>query len=388
MCDTSIFLRLGLGEGGETLIREGENSNTPPPPPLCETLVAPSSIKLIVTFLVLLLHVCTDSSSSPRDNLSPRTGSDVAREIKDFENRFSDLVFKVRMEIQDEVEERQTPYELCATRIRLQNDLTSLPASIRADHYEFIMESIDTISEAKSVHKIFNYLNLYWSFIDCNLLEHLIRKFGSEGLQAQMTSYIADLVRFRKSTTVAQFAKYWPKFGDKKDPPPHFSELKAKLPADPSCCTLEYVENLRIAFCREFLLSKSALVLAGVNSGSVVVVWYVPSSISPVLSAKLKYYRGTIFQDYGVMELYLGSESFNNLCGIQRQAEARQGCSTELEQVSAVFSYCREAVTVTVEPQFSGHQWHFVQYSEVHLSQGCMITYRGFVSIGDVEVSL
>ncbi len=214
----------------------------------------------------LVLLLCTGSFSSPRDDrltMSPKTDSDVAREIGDLHNRFSDLVCKVRLEIEDDIERRRTSHKRWV--IKLQNGLFQLPPNIEPDHYEFLKENLDTISENRSVDKFFNYLNLYWSFIDFNLLEYLISKFGSEGLQAQMASYVADLVRFRKSTTVSQFAKHmhWPKFGGKKDPPPHFSELIAKLPDDPSSCTLEYVEELRMHFCREFFLSKSALVLAG-----------------------------------------------------------------------------------------------------------------------------
>ncbi len=206
-----------------------------------------------------------------------------------------------------------------------------LPATIRPDHFEFVQESLNTISKAEKFHEIFLYLNLYWSFIDCNLLEYLISKFGSEGLQAQMASYVADLVIFRNSTTVAQFAKHWSNVGSKKDPPPHFSELRAKLPDDPSSYTLEYVENLRIDFCREFFLSRSALVLAGVNPGSVVVVWYVPSSITPRLSVDLSSYKGKLFQGYGVTELHLDSESFDVLCGTKTKTEARQYSSAGLE---------------------------------------------------------
>ncbi len=144
--------------------------------------------------------------------------SDVATEIKDFESRFSDLIDDLQMEIEDE----QAPRALR----KLQTKLSCLPATIRADHYEFVQENLETFSNAESVHKIFMYLDLYWSFIDCNLLEHLISKFGSEGLQAQMDSYVADLVRFRESTTVSQFAKHWPSVGGRKTPLRTFPSLK------------------------------------------------------------------------------------------------------------------------------------------------------------------
>ncbi len=314
--------------------------------------VAPSSIKFVIALHVLLLH--TGSSSSPRDDLltvSPKTDSDVGREIEDLHNRFSDLVCKVRFEIEDDIERRRTSHKRWV--IKLQNGLFQLPPNIEPDHYEFLKENLDTISENKSVDKFFNYLNLYWSFIDCNLLEYLISKFGSEGLQAQMASYVTDLVRFRKSTTVSQFAKHWPKFGGKKDPPPHFSELKAKLPDDPSSCTLEYVEKLRIAFCREFFLSRSALVLAGVNPGSVVVVWYVPSSITPRLSVDLSKYEGKLFHGYGVTELHL-SQFFDHLCGIHTKAVASQDSSTGLYTPPPVPSLPESPLEVSSQSQPTG----------------------------------
>ncbi len=256
--------------------------------------------------------------------LSPKTDSDVAREIFEFEKRFRKLIVQVQIDwIKDDTS--QTPHRL----LDLQTFLTYLPASIRSDHYEFIQESLSTIKKAKDIEELFLYLNLYWSFIDCNLLQHLIGTFGSEGLQVQMDSYVADLVRFRKSTTVAQFAKHWPKFGCKKDPPPHFSELRAKLPNDPSSCTLEYVEKLRIDFCREFFLSRSALVLAGIIPGSVIVVWYVPSSITPRLDSDLSKYEGKLFQVYGMTELHLSPFS-TSFVALRRERKTRSGRTSNL----------------------------------------------------------
>ncbi len=146
--------------------------------------VASSSV---MALLVLLLR--TGSASFPGDDnmltIPPKTDSEVAREIKDFEDRFSDLVFAVQMEIEDDMEKRQTSHKRWAIR-KLQNNLSYLPISIKPDHFEFVQESLKTISKAESIQEIFMYLNLYWSFIDCNLLQHLISKFGSEGLQTHL----------------------------------------------------------------------------------------------------------------------------------------------------------------------------------------------------------
>ncbi len=57
---------------------------------------------------------------------SPKTDSEVAREIKDFEDRFSGLVFAVQTEIEDEMEKRQTSHKHWAIR-KLQNVLTCMP---------------------------------------------------------------------------------------------------------------------------------------------------------------------------------------------------------------------------------------------------------------------
>ena len=49
---------------------------------------------------------------------------------------------------------------------------------------------------------------MYWDFINYSLLEHVINEFGSDQLKEDMRQYIADLEEFRKTTTVAQFAKH------------------------------------------------------------------------------------------------------------------------------------------------------------------------------------
>jgi len=47
---------------------------------------------------------------------------------------------------------------------------------------------------------IWSILNLYWDFLNYDLLEHVIGNFGSQDLKHQMQDYIEEFSEFKRRT--------------------------------------------------------------------------------------------------------------------------------------------------------------------------------------------
>ena len=116
----------------------------------------------------------------------------------------------------------------------LVNSLTLLPIALRTEYQKFVSENLKTLEKAESIEEIFHHLNLHFTFIDYRLLEHLIKKYGSEQLKTGMSAYAGAIQVFLDETTVQQLMDHWP---GQRDIPPHFEELIAVIDEDPSTYT-------------------------------------------------------------------------------------------------------------------------------------------------------
>lgn len=195
--------------------------------------------------------------------------SELQCQADKFESWFEELSF----EAQAEIEEKHTSLK------RFRHFLTLLPESIRSEHHQFLNDRLSDIMNAESIELVFGYLNLYWNFFDYNLLEHIIKKFGSIRLKKEMRKYVKCLSDFRKATTLQQLIERWQ--GLRAEPPPDFSEITMQLTKKASECTLEELEQLRQRTCKECRFKPFVLMLAKAEEGSLVIVWHLPSVLVP-----------------------------------------------------------------------------------------------------------
>ena len=180
-----------------------------------------------------------------------------------------------------------------------------LPNAISKEHQGFIIDNYSTFKQAESVEDIFLHLNFYLSFIDFSLLEHIIKYFGSVGLQQKMEQYSRDMELFRTETLVADII---PHLSGRPEPPPHFARLTMKLNFDPQAHTLEDLEQHRKKFGSEFSLSKFTLFLVELRKGSLVAVWLIPLVIVPLLKYHVQWKSLTFFVNLNILKLSVNDE--------------------------------------------------------------------------------
>ena len=179
--------------------------------------------------------------------------------------------------------------------------LTQIPVNLIYKHKHLLEgKHIQLVARAESLLELFGYLRSYWNFIDYGLLEYMAVSFGNNEVKHSMRRYVHELTKFRKAVPLSEFMKLWP---DRMDPPPEFSRVMTKLDATQSCLTLQDIEEIRLSFARNYSLVTFALMYGSFQIGSVVLMWFTPSSIVPQLVQDLRMGGSGFFKEHSITEL-------------------------------------------------------------------------------------
>ena len=188
---------------------------------------------------------------------------------------------------------------------RVLRTLTKLPLTFRKEYESTIQSMLPELEKREVVHKLFYCLNPLFTFIDYELLQHLVSKFGSQELKQEMTSYTTMVQLFKKVTTISELMDYWP--GLKVSQIDH-KMLRAKFEDDPKSYTLEKLDYFRNRFYNELRLSEfvavSILVLLE-PANSFVAMWSVPTVLVKELFEAFSQVDRTFLQAEQILELSL-----------------------------------------------------------------------------------
>ena len=186
--------------------------------------------------------------------------------IKQFEDRFLELI--------------DCTYDLLVDKginvHRLHARLVSLDVSRQVEHQEFINNYLMNIGQATTFNNLWARLGSYWNFLNYDLLEHIVSRFGSKDLMQKMVSYECDLQSFRKATRLCDFIDCWPVRGQ-TPPETELREFVARVGHDWEKCTLEHLDMLEGVITRKFFLPKFALRLREITPGSITIMWLIPA---------------------------------------------------------------------------------------------------------------
>ena len=160
--------------------------------------------------------------------------------------------------------------------------LTLLPIDLKGRYESKIQELLPTLEAKERIHALFRYLNPLFTFIDYDLLRHLISTFGKTELKEDMATYADQVKLFKQETTVGDLIAYWPgccitESDVKMTYKP--ATLRAKIGDDPKTYTLEKLDSFRNIFCCKIFLSDyvSLFILEILEAaGSFWVVWRIP----------------------------------------------------------------------------------------------------------------
>ena len=204
--------------------------------------------------------------TSPAELLDKQS---VRQHVKQFESRFSDLVYCTYETLADKGIEAN----------RFHAYLMALDLSRSKEHGEFINNLFEP---GTTFQNLWGKLCGYWNFLNFNLLEHVVGKFGSEDLKHKMESYVHDLQSFRKATRLCDFIDCWPVLGE-TPPKSDLRTFVVKMKHDWDRCTLEDLETLKGIITHKFFLPDFALRLKKIETGSIIVTWFLPAPFAKTL---------------------------------------------------------------------------------------------------------
>ena len=210
--------------------------------------------------------------------------------------------------------------------------LTRLPLTFRIGYESKIWRMLPKLEKRRVIDNLFYRLNPLFTFIDYELLQHLISKLGSQELKQDMTSYTEKVQLFKKHTTIGELINHWP--GLKVHVPPIAHKLlRAKFANDPKSYSLEKLDYFRNRFfnelrCSEFVTVSILMLVQSANS--FIAVWFIPTVAVQELSEAISQIDTTFFQSEQILELSLGDKML-----YQRNTAAECMTSSAMRPVSA-----------------------------------------------------
>ena len=162
--------------------------------------------------------------------------------------------------------------------------LTSLSPDDDECHKLFLEGHVNEIYTAASNTILFGTMNFHWNYLDPSLLEHLIQEFSLNEVKGNMKSYKSDLKQFRMTTPLRLFCETQRK--KKMKLSPEFKEMVAEFDL-PNDATLEVVEQFRQEYASHYNVHEFAMMVADVRSGSFIITWFIPQSVTEKLKGKV-----------------------------------------------------------------------------------------------------
>lgn len=261
------------------------------------TVVMHNAIHDVFVFHILLTPA--SQSATPikgEGHIVPEDDSiisyDVSEQIEILEKEFRNLFSETNEELK-----KVEPFELI-------NCLVLLPVQLRKEYRSDISNILPDLRRAVNSPVVLIQIGDLFSFIEPDLLRHIVHCFGSAGLKLKFEKYCNELERFMKLTTVHHLLTYWP--GDLLSSF-EFELLKTKLKLPLDQYTLEDLDKLRKRFCCEMKLSTLISNVIG-SLGSVKVREPIASSVS-VMPTKN---QGTC--NYAGLVYYITSIFIEDLC--------------------------------------------------------------------------
>ena len=215
----------------------------------------------------------------------------VEQLVNKLEERFSDLIdctYKALLEKKVDGDVR------C-----FRSSLLSVKVSQKHIHQEFIDKHLIKVDKETTFDDLWIRLSNYCNFLNFDLLEHVISKFGSEDLKHKMECYKCELQSFRKATRLRDFIDCWPVQGE-TPPETDLREFVAKMKHDWENCTLEDLETLKGVITRKFFVPEFAIKLKQIMEGSIIITWLIPAPLVTALQEAVKTTSSDFFLEHKI----------------------------------------------------------------------------------------
>ena len=164
-----------------------------------------------------------------------------------------------------------------------QDFLAGIPVFTTVEKPNFFNRT--TVSRFTTMTELFHYLDDFWDYINCDLLQKVVMKIGDDELSDEMEDYCTKFMQTRGETTVQQFV-----FQVRNHPQlkivrsrEFFTEVLIRLRAQSNEYTLQDAERLRQDFLATYSLTSYSVALCDVFEGTIVIKLWLRSECSPMI---------------------------------------------------------------------------------------------------------
>ena len=161
----------------------------------------------------------------------------------------------------------------------------TLPVHNREQHKAFMEKNCLLFSNAIKIEEIWVKLAYYWNYLNCSLLEHVVKTLCNETLILEMDEYKKKLKAFRCKTRLCVFAETEQKcllMGE------NLTKFSVKYENKWTRCTLQDLENWKESLSQTFLIPPFTLNPTNISPGCVSITWTIPTMFTTSLMEKLK----------------------------------------------------------------------------------------------------
>lgn len=189
---------------------------------------------------------------------------------------------------------------------RLHAQLVSLDVSRKNEHQEFIDNHLMKVNEGITFTSLWAKLSNYCDFLNFDLLEPAINKFGSKDLNHKTESYKHDLQSFRKATRLCDFISCWPLRGQTLAT--ELRGLVAKVGHHHENCTLEDLNRLEEVITHKFFLPKFALRLRKITESGNTIIWLTPVPFVKCLWEAIESTSSEFFMEQNIITIAIDGQ--------------------------------------------------------------------------------
>ena len=193
----------------------------------------------------------------------------VEEEISHLDDHYADLRSDTHIYMVER--ERESPTFLDKFRITL----LELPQRQQVKYPTLFENNTSEIHNARNVSKIFDIIRPYSNYMNYELLQLIIKKFGNSPLREGMSGYIVELEMFEMKTTIVEFVAAT---NDSTEIPECYRSVIVKINRDASQCTLHEVRVfIKKSLAKKSLMMPHALMLQQASSNTIIIKIGVPS---------------------------------------------------------------------------------------------------------------
>ena len=182
--------------------------------------------------------------------------------------------------------------------------LSDLSGQIKNQHFYW-----PEIAGATKATEAWSEISVYFDFLNYNLLEHLVNRFGNDVLVTSLQDYKRDLEVFRTDTRLCDFANLFLQY----PPQSNQKEIVITLLKDWQEYTLEDLVNWKETFAQEFSLPSYFITLQGIDSimCNARITWGISSSFMVSIKEKMESVDLEDFcKQHGLLLMSVDSEEY------------------------------------------------------------------------------